>query len=69
MLDTQAVDSGNYQTLADYCPAEAKAFQREVTDSGSSKSPNTATDIHANSVIDDAKKLKGLFGYYRLGTL
>ncbi|TAJ82612.1 MAG: DUF3617 family protein [Gallionellaceae bacterium] len=59
----KTVDSGNYQTLADYCPAEAKAFQREVADSGSAKSPNTATDIPANSVIDGAKKLKGLFGY------
>ncbi len=59
----KTVDSNNYQALADYCPDEAKAFQRETGDSGSAKSPNAAPDVPANSIIDGAKKLKGLFGY------
>ncbi|MDD2897376.1 MAG: DUF3617 family protein [Desulfuromonadaceae bacterium] len=54
------VDSGNYQELAEYCPAEAKAFEP-----GRSGTTNTSTtsDSPVNSVIDGARKLKGLFGF------
>jgi hypothetical protein len=51
------VDSGNYQELSEFCPAEAKAFEPERTGT-----TGTTSDSAVNSVIDGAKKLKGLFG-------
>lgn len=55
------VDSGNYRELAEYCPAEAKAFETEQTPASGANSG--AADSPTNSVIDGAKKLKGLFGF------
>lgn len=52
------VDSGNYQDLAEYCPAEAKAFEQER-----SGTTGTTSGSPVNSVIDGARKLKGLFGF------
>ncbi len=52
------VDSNNYQELKEYCPSEAKAFEPERTGSSGSSS-----DSPVNSVIDGARKLKGLFGF------
>ena len=55
------VDSGNYRELAEYCPTEAKAFEAEQAPaSGSSGGAAGGT---TNTVIDGAKKLKGLFGF------
>lgn len=55
------VDSSNYKELAEYCPAEAKAFEAEQAPRSGSSSG--IADNPANSVIDGAKKLKGLFGF------
>lgn len=55
------VDSGNYKELAEYCPAEAKAF--EVEQAPAPGSSSGAADSSTNTVIDGAKKLKGLFGF------
>ena len=55
------VDAGNYQELAEYCPAEAKAFEAER--SGTSKANNDPADNPADTAIDTARKLKGLFGW------
>lgn len=55
------VDSSNYKELAEYCPTEAKAFMVEqAPPSGSNSGSDGST---TNSVIDGAKKLKGLFGF------
>jgi hypothetical protein len=54
------VDGNNYKDLAEYCPAEAKAFEVEQAPA---KSGGEASGSTTNSVIDGAKKLKGLFGW------
>ena len=54
----KTVDSGNYQELSEFCPAEARAFMPERTGTTSG-----ASDSTVNTVIDGAKKLKGLFGF------
>jgi len=55
------VDSGNYRELAEYCPSEAKAFESEHTPPPVSNSG--IADTPADTVIDGARKLKGLFGF------
>lgn len=55
------VDSSNYRELIEYCPAEAKAFEAERNHAPGSNSENTGNP--ANSVLDGAIKLKGLFGF------
>lgn len=55
------VDSINYQELAEYCPSEAKTFEAERMPPPGSNSGTS--DAPSNSVIDGAKKLKGLFGF------
>lgn len=57
------VDSSNYQELADYCPTEAKAFEAERSYSSTPRSANVITDNPVGTAIDNAKKLKGLFGF------
>jgi hypothetical protein len=54
----KTVDSGNYQELSEFCPTEARAFMPERSGTISPTSDSTV-----NSVIDNAKKLKGLFGF------
>ncbi len=55
------VDSSNYRELAEYCPTEAKAF--EVEQAPASGAGSGAVGSTTNSVIDGARKLKGLFGF------
>jgi hypothetical protein len=55
------VDGNNYQDLAEYCPSEAKTFEVERTQPAGSNSGTS--DSSSSSVIDGAKKLKGLFGF------
>lgn len=65
----KTVDSGNHEELADYCPAEAKAF----ADAGRSytSTPRAADTVNSvdsaidttSSTLNTAKKLKGLFGF------
>lgn len=57
------VDSGNYEELAEYCPAEAKAFEAERNDSSASKSTGIIPSNPVDSTLDKAKKLKGLLGF------
>lgn len=65
------VDGGNYQDLADYCPAEAGAFAsgRSYTSGVRSQGAvpeNPAATPAANPVgnaLDNAQKLKSLFGF------
>lgn len=54
------VDGNNYKDLAEYCPNEAKAFEVEKAPAKSSGESSGST---TNTVIDGAKKLKGLFGW------
>lgn len=58
----KTVDANNYQELADYCPTEAKAFDHASRSDTGTPSANSPVDS-SKSVIDTAKKLKGLFGY------
>lgn len=58
------VDDSNFKELADYCPAEAKAFQSERSRPEKSVSGTSTGDGSSfSSTIDNAKKLKGLFGF------
>lgn len=57
------VDGSNYETLADYCPAEVKAFEAERSNSGASKSTGTIPSNPAGTTLDNAKRLKGLLGF------
>ncbi len=60
------VDGSNYQQMAEYCPVEAKSFETAETGrvyTSTPRSPNAVTDNPAGTVIDGAKKLKGLFGF------
>lgn len=51
------VDGSNYMELADYCPAEAREFQ---TERSKQQQPGSGS---GGGVIDNALKLKGLFGF------
>lgn len=53
------VDSSNYRELEEACPEEAKAFIPEPSTSSRTGSPSEP----ATTVIDNAIKLKGLFGF------
>lgn len=58
------VDESNYRELADYCPAEAKEFQSARSKSGTPGSSSSSGDGNAfSTTIDNARKLKGLFGF------
>jgi len=57
------VDSGNYESLADACPDEAKAFEAEQRHAGATESAGSISDNPVGTVLDNAKKLKGLFGF------
>jgi hypothetical protein len=63
-LICKMVDSSNFEELSEYCPSEAKAFKVERRNSAvSSGSTGGTGDSSVNSVIDGARKLKGLFGF------
>ncbi len=57
------VDSGNYQELEDYCPAEAQAFESGRSFTSSARSAGAVTDNPVGNALDNAKKLKGMFGF------
>ncbi len=56
------VDSGNYHELEDYCPSEAATFAAAEHNDSTSGSGSSTGDTVGN-VLDNAKKLKGLFGF------
>ena len=53
------VNGDNYQDFADYCPEEVKAYSVE-RGKGATASPG---DAPVSTIIDNAVKLKGLFGF------
>lgn len=55
------VDGSNYKELEDYCPAEAKAFQSERSKPGGSGASGEGNAF--SNTLDNARKLKGLFGF------
>lgn len=57
------VNRSNFTELADYCPAEAKAFSSGTAASDSTSLPGEKQEDSSDSVVEGAKKLKGLFGF------
>lgn len=51
------VDGNNYRDLIDYCPNEANAFEPERS------KPEKSGSATTGGLIDNASKLKGLFGF------
>ncbi|MDD2367448.1 MAG: DUF3617 family protein [Desulfuromonadaceae bacterium] len=56
------VDANNFRELLDYCPSEAKAFEEEQSKPEKSGS-SSGSGSGASGLIDNAIKLKGLFGF------
>lgn len=61
------VNADNYHDFADYCPDQVKAFSKQqappVAESRNSGASGGSGGGTVNSVIDNAIKLKGLFGF------
>lgn len=57
------VNGDNYQELADYCPEEAKAYSVEYTKSAGQSTSTSPEQAPGSSILDNAIKLKGLFGF------
>ena len=57
------VNGNNYQDLGEYCPEEVKSYSVERGTPAGQKASAGAGDTPASTVIDNAIKLKGLFGF------
>jgi hypothetical protein len=62
-LICKLVDSSNFEELAEYCPSEAKAYKVERSSAVSPGTGSGSGDSTVTTVIDGARKLKGLFGF------
>ncbi|HBA88710.1 MAG TPA: hypothetical protein DCZ75_12240 [Geobacter sp.] len=57
------VNGSNYEDFAEYCPEEVKAYSKESASSAGQGQAAKPSDSPASSIIDNAVKIKGLFGF------
>jgi hypothetical protein len=56
-------EGGNYRDLAEYCSADGKGGEPVKRSSSQSSDESGASGSASDSMMDGAKKLKGLFGF------